>query len=89
LSEEGWMLGSDTGDNSVEIVWRLDVYETGAVFLDSRESMEVLDEVLACFHHAFAFFVLPEEITMFSHGREYLAKCWFVVSWEKTPRIPK
>ena len=65
------------------------MYETGAVFLDSRESMEVLDEVLAGFHHSLSLFPLPEEVSMLGHSIEYLGESWFVVSRQETPRIPK
>lgn len=60
-----------------------------AVFLDSREAVEVLDEVLACFHHTLALLVLPEEVSVFCHGIENFRECWLIISENEAPRIPK
>jgi hypothetical protein len=49
--------------------------------------MEVLDEVLAGLHHTVAFFYLPEEVSVFLHRRENLIERWFIIAWQKTPRI--
>jgi hypothetical protein len=51
--------------------------------------MEVLYEMLACFHHSMTSFHLPEEISVFSHRREDLIERRFIVAREKTPRVTK
>lgn len=76
-------------DHGIYIVIRFDLDERAAIFLDSWESMEILDEMLACFHHSMSSLYLPEEITVFSHHREYLIECWLVVARKKTPRVTK
>ena len=83
------MISSDLLEDVYDIIDGLDMDEARSVLLDSWESMEVLDEVLACFHHTFAFFPLPEQSPVFFHRIEYLSESWFIVSWEKTPWIPE
>lgn len=89
LSEECRVFPSYTIEYCMDIVRGLDMYELSSVFFYSWETMEVLHEVFACFHHSLSLFPLPEEISMCTHRIEYLSECWLIVSREKTPWIPK
>jgi hypothetical protein len=78
---------TDRVDHTVYIFGTLDLHELTAVFLHSRESVEILDEMLASLHHPMSSLHLPEEITMFYHRREDLIECGYIVPREKTPRV--
>jgi hypothetical protein len=83
------MILSDPIDHRIYIFIGLDLDERAAIFFDSWESMEILYEVLASFHHPMSSLHLPEEVSMFSHGREDLIECWLIVPREESPRVTK
>lgn len=74
-------------DHTIYILRTLDLYKLTTIFLHSRESMEILDEVLASLHHPMSSLHLPKEFTMFYHGREDLIECRSIVFGKKTPRV--
>ena len=65
------------------------MYELRAIIFHSRESMKILDEMFAGFHHTFSFFPFPEKLPMHSHSIEYFTKSWFIIVCKKTPRVTK
>jgi hypothetical protein len=78
---------ADRVDHAIYILRTLDLYELTAVLFHSRESMEILYEMLASLHHPMSSLHLPEEIPMLDHRREDLIQCRSVVPRDKTPRI--
>ncbi len=74
-------------DDFQDIRNTLYMYERGAILLHSWESMEILDEMLASFHHTFSFFPLPEELPMLTHSVQDLTESRFIVSCEEAPGV--
>lgn len=81
------MFVPDGCEDDIYVVHGLDVHQAGSIFLHSRETVEVLDEMLADFHCAFSSFRLYELLRMEMHGIEDFSERRLYVSRLETPWV--
>lgn len=74
--EEVSVLGFDPSEYGVDILSGLDRHEGFAVFFDARESVEILDQVLAALEDSFSVLGLDQEVAVPVHDCKDLAQGW-------------